>query len=104
MSRRNTPEDPPPQQPIVMADGVLRFRKNAVLRWLVDQGHVDLNKIDFAAFDGADVAQFYQLFGYSVSAFGGLDFIPDELVDSADRAAKAFFRRLENPKPQKRRR
>jgi hypothetical protein len=83
----------PPMQPIyVDDDGVARFRANAVVRWIVDSGRVNLNDLgkNMGPMNRYDVAQFYQLLGYSVSGYGDLDFIPRSIVEKADAKADAL--------------
>lgn len=76
-----------PMQPIeVAADGVVRFRANAVVKWLVDTGRIDLNEIGRQGFPLEDTMQFDQLTGYSVSGFGDTGADP-AVVAEADRIA-----------------
>ena len=59
-----------PMQPIVTAeDGVRRFKKNAIVRWLLDAGPFDMNIIAVTPFSLEDRRQFAQLIGYSVSGY-----------------------------------
>ena len=75
-------------QPITRAsDGVIRFRGNAIVEWLVDTGRVNLNEIASHGFPQADMEQFWQLLGYSVSGYGDLSFISPETVQAADELA-----------------
>jgi hypothetical protein len=41
--------------------------------------------------DPDDVAQFFQLLGYSVAGYGDLDFIPKATVTEADDKAEAIL-------------
>jgi hypothetical protein len=82
----------PPMQPIAKDDdGVARFRANDVVRWLIDVKGISLNEVAIAAqngnFDRYDVAQFWQMLGYSVSGYGDLSFIPKSIVRKADEKA-----------------
>lgn len=77
-----------PRQPIGVDErGTVRFKPNAVLRWLVDNKHVNLNAIDPDDFPPGDVKQFWQLLGYSVSAWGSLDFVDLKTARACDKAA-----------------
>jgi hypothetical protein len=77
-----------PMQPIGWDEnGSVRFKRNAILRWLVDTRKVNLNAIDFGSFPVEDIGQFFQLLGYSTSAYGSLSFVPEALRDEADRKA-----------------
>lgn len=84
------PGDRVPMQPIVHADdGVIRFRANAIVRYLLDHGGIDLNQIArLPNIPREDAAQFAQLIGYSVSGYGELPYALG--VDEADRIADAL--------------
>ena len=64
-------------QPII-ADptGDHRFKKNAIVRFLLDNGGFDLNALAYMEFTDADRAQFAQLIGYSVNGYGELNYVP----------------------------
>lgn len=68
-------------------DGVVRFRQNAIVRYLLDAGHLDLNDIALRRFDDEDRAQLAQLIGYSLSGFSELSYVSDELYEQAEFAA-----------------
>ena len=75
-----------PKQPIVVDDhGVKRYKKNGVVRLLLDFGNHDLNKIAYLYQEGLftrdDVVQFYQLIGYSVSGIGDLSEVQEAVKD-----------------------
>jgi hypothetical protein len=68
--------------PVEMVDGVLRFRANRVVRFLLDhakQGE-ECNLNDLWAFAEAaevyreEMQEFYRLIGYSLSGYGEIDF------------------------------
>lgn len=76
-----------PLQPLEWVDDVIRFRENRIVRFLLDQGPFDMNKI--ALLDGItreEREQFAQLIGYSVSGFGDLSYVSDETYNAADMA------------------
>ena len=80
---------PHPLQPIE-DDGndVVRFKPNAIVRYLLDNGGIDMNQI--ALLPGVsreDHVQFAQLIGYSVSGFSELSYVHDEDYDKASAAA-----------------
>lgn len=82
-----------PMQPVVMVDGIARFKGNPIVRHLLDVGKLSLNDIALMPFTSDDRAQFAQLIGYSVSGFGELSYVPYELKDKADAlAALAILR------------
>ena len=79
-------------QPIVLVDGVVRFQKNAVVRFLLDNGPFDMNFLACQSFSNGDLEQFAQLIGYSVSGYGELPYVRPEVVRAADRIAENVSR------------
>jgi hypothetical protein len=78
-----------PMQAIVRDDrGVIRFRENKIVRWLLDNGSKTLNDIAAQPFEDDDRDQFMQLIGYSVSnaplRSSGLREAADEIADKLD--------------------
>jgi hypothetical protein len=70
---------PQPIQPMALdARGVMRFKPNKVVEYLLEHGGLDLNDLAIASADmpKADWEQFHQLIGYSVSG------IPDLSLDT----------------------
>lgn len=65
----------PDQAEVVDAQGVLRFRKNAIVAFLLDAGPFDMNSLSELSFTDADRAQFAQLIGYSVSGWHDLSYV-----------------------------
>lgn len=81
-----------PMQPVVLAaDGVVRFKENKIVAYLLqfaeDRG-VDLNQIAIMDFGDDDYSQLMQLIGYSVSGYGNLSFANRNHVRRADAAAE----------------
>lgn len=65
-----------PIQPLVTdSDGVCRFKKNAIVSFLLDAGPFDMNKLALMQFSYDDREQFAQLIGYSVCGFGELSYV-----------------------------
>lgn len=67
-------QPPHPWQPLTKdTNGRPRFRENAIVRWMLDEGRraglFDLNRIAELSFTQADREQFYQLIGTSVIGF-----------------------------------
>ena len=68
-----------PQQPLIRdSDGILRFKQNAIVRYLLDMGPATLTLIAEIPFSNEDRVQFAQLIGYSLSGFGDLSYVSDE--------------------------
>ena len=73
-----------PTQPVALDDkGVARFKQNAIVRFLLDAGPFDMNRLAVVPFSDEDRMQFAQLIGYSVGGYEELSYVSDE---SADRA------------------
>ena len=54
-------------------DGGLHYRKNVVIRWLLDFGNINLDQIwttfETGAFSIEDMMEFYRLIGYRLEGF-----------------------------------
>lgn len=71
-----------PIQPVVVDErGVERFKANAIVRYLLDHGGIDLNQIAAMDFSADDRCQFAQLIGHSVSGIRDADDITLEAVE-----------------------
>jgi hypothetical protein len=68
----------------VDSDGVVRFRANAIVDFLLRNGGYDMNGLARLPFTEADRAQFAQLIGYSVSGWGELSYVPLRIARIAD--------------------
>lgn len=69
-----------PIQPLeVDAHGVIRFKANAVVRYLLDKGGLNMNDIAMQDFSQEDREQFAQLIGYSHSGSGDLGYVSNEV-------------------------
>ena len=69
-----------PIQPLEIDDkGVLRFKRNEIVRYLLDNGNIDLNKLSVLDFTREDKEQFVQLIGYSHSGSLDLEYVSDEV-------------------------
>lgn len=91
-----------PMQPILLAgDGVVRFKENRIVSWMLDMLQsrgITLNDIavtfDRTGKDQDDYQQLMQLIGYSVSGYGDLSsHDPDVLVVADQEAAKLVKRK-----------
>lgn len=88
--------DKMPLQPIEYEnDGVIRFRRNRIVRWLLDAGPFDMNQIAMLpGITPQEEAQFAALIGYSVSGWGDLSYVsegcPEELAEADAIAAKLY--------------
>jgi len=76
-----------PLQPIVRdEDGILRFEKNAIVKFLLDDGPNDMNRLARIPFSREDREQFAQLIGYSVFGLGQLPYVSAEMLTAVDEA------------------
>lgn len=70
-------------QPVIQNADVARFKRNAIVCFLLDAGPYDLNKLALMNFTKADREQFAQLIGYSVSGFGDLSYVSNKAYYAA---------------------
>lgn len=87
-----SPKRPPPHpdQPLVMAGDVVRFRKNPIVEFLLDAGPFDMNALARMPWEPEDRQQLAQLVGYSVSGYGSLSYVSAESRDRNDERAQAL--------------
>lgn len=79
-----------PIQPLETdAQGVVRFKRNAVVCHLLDNGGIDMNKLATLVFSREDREQFAQLIGYSHSGSGDLPYMSNETYQAAARIHEA---------------
>jgi len=75
-----------PMQPLAYDEkGVLRFKPNAIVQYILDNGGVDLNKIACLTFSKEDRQQFAQLIGYSLSGYSSLSYVDNESYETAEK-------------------
>lgn len=75
-----------PIQPLVTVNGVVRFKKNTIVRDLLDHASkhgFDLNVIALKGYSDDDQQHLAQLIGYSLSGYGGLPYASDEVYNAA---------------------
>lgn len=78
--KKPRPKATHPIQPLEFdGHGVLRFKSNAIVRYLLDNGGIDMNKLAMLDFSQEDREQFAQLIGYSHSGSGDLGYVSDEV-------------------------
>ncbi len=98
MTDEEKSEHPPrgghPLQPIARDEhGVPRFKSNGIVRFLLDAGPFDLNKLTMKQeFTDEDWEQFAQLIGYSVGGFNELSYVSDAACEEANAIAKKLAR------------
>ena len=74
-------------------NGTLRFKKNAIVEHLLDNGGIDMNALALMDFSAEDRQQFAQLIGYSLSGYGELtSYVNDDAYGAA--AAMAANKKL----------
>jgi hypothetical protein len=77
-----------PTQPLVRKDGVVRFKENAIVRYLLDAGKISMNDLAVMPFDRDDRNQFAQLIGYSLCGYGDLSYVSDKAYKRAEREGR----------------
>jgi len=74
-----------PIQPLIIDDrGVLRFKENKIVQFLLNKGPHDMNTLAHHGFSQEDREQFAQLIGYSHSGFGELSYVSDQVYRAAE--------------------
>jgi hypothetical protein len=81
-----------PIQPLLKDEkGALRFKENAIVRHLLDEGRrhgCGLNEIGCMNFSKEDHMQLAQLIGYSLSGYGELSYVDEDAYGAAARMAE----------------
>jgi len=71
-----------PIQPLVEDDqGVVRFKENKIVTYILDNSGIDLNQIAVIDFSREDREQFAQLIGYSHSGASELSYMSNEVLE-----------------------
>lgn len=74
-----------PIQPIITdKHGTHRFKGNAIVRHLLNNGGIDLNDIAVLDFTNEDREQFAMLIGYSLGGASELNYVSDETITAAN--------------------
>lgn len=77
-----------PIQPLAKdSRGVMRFKENAIVQYLLDNGGIDMNHLATIPFSKEDRQQFAQLIGYSLSGYGELSYVDDDAYGAAETMA-----------------
>ena len=76
-------------QPLIKdVHGRDRFKSNAIVRYLLDNGGFDMNDLAILDFTQNDQEHFAQLIGYSLAGYGTLSYVTDETYDAAELSLK----------------
>ena len=81
-------------RPFVKTHGVVFFKKNAVVSLLLDESQkrgYGLNELPLDKFSQADIEEFYQLIGYSLSGYHELTLVSDLAALEASKVARSKF-------------
>jgi hypothetical protein len=79
-----------PNQPLVIdKHGAQRFRANALVNYLLDNGPFNMNDLAEVECSVADREQFAQLIGYSLSGYGELSYVTDERYYAAQASCES---------------
>lgn len=82
-----------PRQPLVIVNGIVRFKGNAIVMRLFHENKIDLNEISRWDVSEEDIEQFWQLLGYSTAGYGELSIIRPEVIASVDAEAEALLQK-----------
>lgn len=75
---KKTPSQHPTQPLELDGHGVRRFKRNAIVEYLLRNGGIDLNKLATLDFSKEDRQQFAQLIGYSLSGYSELNYVDED--------------------------
>jgi len=70
---------------VVDKHGVIRFKKNALVEYLLDNGGIDMNDLAVRGFSDEDRQQFAQLIGYSLGGYSDLGYVDKDAVGVAEK-------------------
>ncbi len=84
-----------PMQPVVMVNGVARFKENPIARYLLDMHPgEDMNSLAVRFHNEPEArSQLAQLIGYSVFGAADLDYVSDETIAAADAEVSLLIRK-----------
>lgn len=83
-----------PIQPLAKDEhGTVRFKGNAIVRYLLDAGQFDMNHLAVTPFSQEDREQFAQLIGYSLSGYSDLSYVRDDSYEAAAKMAEGVDER-----------
>lgn len=79
-----------PMQPIEKDErGTVRFKPNAIVRYILEHGGIDMNHLACVpGFPVEDQEQFAQLIGYSLGGYSELSYVRDESYETAMRVSQ----------------
>lgn len=96
----DTPNDLP-MQPVHRADdGMIRFKKNRIVRDLLDFAStrgMDMNELACGDYTDQEREQFAQLIGYSISGYSELSYVSDASYQAASAAADVISDKPHGP-------
>lgn len=88
-----------PIQPLELdADSTVRFKSNAIVKYLYDSGAVDLNKLALLKFPNDDRQHFAQLIGYSFDGYCSLSYAHPDICLIAEYEAIKLKSQIKNTK------
>lgn len=70
--------------------GVIRFKTNKIVEFLLDNGRHDMNTLACQDFSNEDREQFAQLIGYSLGGYADLSYVSDESYYAAEKLAESL--------------
>ncbi len=75
-----------PVQPLLIdGNGTIRFKKNAIVEFLLDAGPHDMNSLAMMPWSDEDREQFAQLIGYSLGGFSELSYVSEKTYHRAEK-------------------
>lgn len=73
-----------PIQPLIRDEqGVVRFKANAIVEYLLQNGGIDMNRLATLPFPPEDREHFAQLIGYSWSGASDLSYMSNDVIEAS---------------------
>jgi hypothetical protein len=86
---------PHPEQSVIVDKlGTHRYKENAIVRYLLDSGHSDMNSLAVLPFNIDDRQQFAQLIGYSVDGYDILSYSPTSILQDKQEGLESTLNNL----------
>lgn len=81
-----------PIQPLVEGtDGIIRFKSNKIVEYLLNNGNISMNDVARLDFSKDDRQQFAQLIGYSLSGYSDLSYVDEVAYKEAEKVYKTRY-------------
>ena len=91
MANRKSRKLAHPIQPLYLDGGQVWFKENPIVRFLLEAGPYDMNKLAAMPFDNEDREQFAQLIGYNTSGFSELSYVSNQTYTKVQQMEEVLY-------------